>query len=141
MQPPIIGTKANEAISRHGTFEMIIGLRRRDGIKSDQVLHYIVQLVDLFRPTPGPRWCEEDGLEIEVVGTFDSVHFRLHHGKVITGGMDRAMTSMCEGERLRVVIPAALGYGDKGRDNIPGGATLYFDIELHKLIKPSADEL
>ncbi|KAL3087478.1 hypothetical protein niasHS_008102 [Heterodera schachtii] len=115
---------------------------------------------------PGPRWREEDGLEIEVThkidesacrrsapgdaihqhytlnladgtfidSSFSPVHFRLHHGKVITGGMDRAMTSMCEGERLRVVIPAALGYGDKGRDNIPGGATLYFDIELHKLI-------
>ncbi|KAL3085994.1 hypothetical protein niasHS_009036 [Heterodera schachtii] len=97
------------------------GGRKRDGIKSDHVLRYIVQLVDQFRPTPGPRWREEDGLEIELFV------FLLHHGEVIAG-MDRVMISMCEGERRRVMIPAALGYGHKGRDNVPGGATLYFDM-------------
>lgn len=37
-----------------------------DGIKSDQVLYYTVQLVDLFRLKPGAIWTEEDGLKIEV---------------------------------------------------------------------------
>jgi len=42
------------------------GGRERDGIKSDQTLYYTVQLVDLFRPVPGAKWTEEDGLQIEV---------------------------------------------------------------------------
>ena len=41
---------------------------------------------------------------------------------------------MCVGEKRKLVIPADLGYGDTGAgDKIPGGATLYFDVELVKV--------
>ncbi|KAI6205451.1 hypothetical protein M3Y94_00793300 [Aphelenchoides besseyi] len=148
--------------------------RERDNIESDQTLYYTVQLVDLFRPVPGPEWKEEDGLEIKVTHKIDASecrlsapgdvihqHYKLHladgtfidssfsrnspfifklGAKEVIAGMDRAMTAMCEGERRHVVIPAALGYGPEGRaPNIPGNATLHFDIELNKLIKK--DEL
>jgi len=63
--------------------------------------------------------------------------FTLGTGQVIAG-MDRAITGMCIGEKRKVVIPSALGFGDKGRerDDIKGDQVLYYTVQLVDLFRP-----
>ena len=56
--------------------------------------------------------------------------FTVGRGQVIRG-WDEAFGTMKVGERRLLKIPPSLGYGDRGAGGlIPGGATLYFDVEL-----------
>ncbi|CAJ0582991.1 unnamed protein product, partial [Mesorhabditis spiculigera] len=90
-------------------------------VVEDQTLYYTVQLVDLFRPNPGEKWTDEDGLVIETEqsltrrGLVMPPSSSVSETMKIIKGMDRAMTAMCEGERRKVIIPYELGYGEEGR--------------------------
>merc|ERR1712033_33649 len=56
--------------------------------------------------------------------------FQIGVGQVIKG-WEEGVLGMCIGEKRRLIVPPALGYGDQGAgDIIPGGATLFFDVEL-----------
>eukprot|EP00591_Stephanopyxis_turris_P003536 CAMPEP_0195520686 /NCGR_PEP_ID=MMETSP0794_2-20130614/17426_1 /TAXON_ID=515487 /ORGANISM="Stephanopyxis turris, Strain CCMP 815" /LENGTH=205 /DNA_ID=CAMNT_0040650097 /DNA_START=128 /DNA_END=742 /DNA_ORIENTATION=- len=51
-------------------------------------------------------------------------------------GWDLAVMDMREGEYRKLVIPPSLGYGDEGAGgDIPGGATLYFEVGLVEIGK------
>jgi len=51
-------------------------------------------------------------------------------------GLEEGLMLMKEGDKYKFVIPPELAYGDSGVDGIPGGATIIFEIELIKVLKP-----
>lgn len=66
-----------------------------------------------------------------------SFDFRVGGGEVIRGWED-GLLGMRVGGTRRLVIPASLGYGSRGAGSIPGGATLYFEVELLSIKPPRA---
>merc|ERR1711892_1350684 len=88
-----------------------------------------------------------DTLYVEYEGTlengtvFDSSAIRgkpfgpfVHGHNQIIDGYTEALEGRCLGERWRMTVPPHLAYGDDGvGDDVPGGATLTFDVRLVKL--------
>lgn len=95
----------------------------------------------------GPEAKAGDTVEVHYTGTledgskFDSsvdrgtpFSFPLGAGMVIKG-WDLGVAGMKVGEKVKLTIPASLGYGERGYPPvIPANAALVFEVELLKII-------
>ena len=55
--------------------------------------------------------------------------------KRIVQGWDQGLVGTCVGEQRRLTIPSGVGFGGRGLEpNVPGGATVVYDIELLAIV-------
>merc|ERR1711865_1088642 len=82
--------------------------------------------------TPGKQFDSSRGR-----GVFDT---KIGVGQVIPG-WDQGLIGLCKGAKATLVIPPAMGYGEKGAGkDIPGGATLNFDVEVVSISDKGPEE-
>ncbi len=58
-------------------------------------------------------------------------------GEVITG-LEQGVEGMQVGEKRKIKIPSALGYGKRATGKIPANATLVFQVELNSIGEATA---
>jgi len=68
--------------------------------------------------------------------TFDQgeADFVLGEKKVIAG-WEEGFTGQCAGEKITMVIPPSLGYGNQASDKVPANSTLYFLTTLDGIVR------
>jgi FKBP-type peptidyl-prolyl cis-trans isomerase FkpA len=121
---PVTAVATDDQVSALEVTDLVVGQGAEATTGSRVTVHYTGWRYDHAQP-------EKKGT------TFDSSRkggqpfsFVLGQKQVITG-WDQGVTGMKVGGQRRLVIPAALAYGDRGAGGvIPPGATLVFDVEL-----------
>lgn len=134
-------SKASEKEKKSGTDYVEKFIKEEGGQKTASGLAYKV-----LKEGTGAQPKETDTVEVHYHGTltngtvFDS---SVERGKTIEFPLNRVIRGwteglqlLKEGGKIKLVIPAELGYGDAGAPpKIPGGATLVFEVELFKVKK------
>jgi len=67
---------------------------------------------------------------------FKPIRFAVGQQQVIAG-WDQGLQMLNKGAKATLVIPSALGYGERGYQEIPANAPLVFDIEVIDIVHPT----
>ena len=100
---------------------------------------------EILKEGNGAKPVDSNSVKVHYAGTFiDGKPFDSSVGKdpytvnmrggVIQGWLE-ILKLMPVGSKWKVFIPSDLAYGDQGRDGIPPGATLIFEMELMEILK------
>jgi len=55
--------------------------------------------------------------------------------KTVIRGLEEGMLNQCAGEKITMIVPPSLGYGQEASDKVPANSTLYFIITLNGIIR------
>jgi FKBP-type peptidyl-prolyl cis-trans isomerase FkpA len=104
------------------TIDTVVGKGKQAVSGNTVVVHYTGWLYE-------PKAPKQRGKQFDSSVGGDPFTFPLGMGGVIKG-WDQGVAGMKVGGKRTLIIPAALGYGERGAGPIPPGATLLFDVEL-----------
>jgi len=101
--------------------------------------------IETIKAGTGKQPQEGDKVLVNYKGTLiDGTQFDAHDSTEfsvngVVRGFKEGLLSMKEGGKVKLTMPSELAYGDRGAgQNIPGGSTLQFDVELLKVIPAPA---
>jgi len=138
-------SKKNEAVKAQGTAFLAANKKKPGVISLPNGLQY--EVIKKGDPSSAmPKLI--DTVVAHYAGTlidgkkFDNSYDRGEPLTIPVGGVIRGWTEVLQlmhiGDKFKVFIPSEIGYGDRGAGaDIPGGATLIFEMEL-LAIKPAA---
>ncbi|HEX7373584.1 MAG TPA: FKBP-type peptidyl-prolyl cis-trans isomerase [Steroidobacteraceae bacterium] len=111
------------SVDRLQVVDQVVGTGAAAVAHATVAVHYTGWLYDQAKP-------EQKGAQFDSSRGGQPFQFVLGASQVIPG-WDQGVLGMRVGGKRRLVIPAALAYGDSGAGGvIPPGATLVFDVEL-----------
>ena len=140
LEEPEVASNDDEGTdtSDNGDFDIYAGLGEEGFTTTESGLKYaILEPGGSEMPQAGQvvsvhytGWLE-DGTEFDSsISRGEPITFPFDQGGLIEGWLE-AMRLLHQGDKVRLIIPSDLAYGDTGSPpTIPGGATLVFDLEL-----------
>jgi FKBP-type peptidyl-prolyl cis-trans isomerase len=137
-------TKVGSRLTKEGE-SLLAANKKKQGVQvTKSGLQY-----EVLKAGKGPKVQKTDTVKAHYVGTFaNGVKFDSSYDRsepIIIGvgdtvpGWQEALQLMSAGTKLKLVLPPALGYGEKGNPPyIPPNAVLVFDMELLAINPPEA---